>query len=257
MGDIYIDAPPTEQKFPRPDDGGPGGPDTEYGDGNGEYYPGPGMGGGEGPSTAPEQIIIDESFKNNECIMGVYTKLGGTQFAKKHLTKFDTKLKRPNLTWKVDSIPATEEGIIHGIAIPEDGERDAFIITINDQASKYDLEIAATMIHEIMHATFMRLYGEQVSMSGFEKNLPTLFNYFNKYGYYGLIHPIMADHYINTMITALQEFDNSHPDEYYEALSWDGLQTTDAYKKLSPEKKEYLKKSRQNFYNDAKKKECN
>src|SRR5690554_3371762 len=36
-------------------------------------------------------------------------------------------------------------------------------------------------------------------------------------------HQMMAQHYRNIIINAMKEYDNSHPNELYENLSWIGL----------------------------------
>lgn len=58
------------------------------------------------------------------------------------------------------------------------------------------------------------------------------------------------------MIGALKEFDDTYNYEYYEAISWGGLQGTVAYNALSQTKKEQLKTNIQKFKKDAKKTEC-
>ena len=212
------------------------------------------MGGGEGPSPAPEQIIIDESFENNKCVMGVYNKLGGTDFAKKYLTKFDNKLRVPNLTWKVVSIPPTSEGTLHGRISRVENEEGQYAIEINELASKYPLELASTMIHELIHATLFR-YVDSVPEKQIPESFPGIFDYFVRYKH-DFHHEQMAQHYVNIMIDALKEIDKSYSYDYYEALAWDGLQGTTAYNNLSQAKKDKLKKDKLKFKQDATKTKC-
>lgn len=63
LDDIYIDIPPREDKFPSPNDNG--GPDTEHGDGKGDFLP---DGEGESENPVPEKIILDKSFEDNSCL---------------------------------------------------------------------------------------------------------------------------------------------------------------------------------------------
>ncbi len=66
----------------------------------------------------------------------------------------------------------------------------------------------------------------------------------------------MAQHYIDTMITALKEFDNTFSYEAYEALAWIGLRGTVAYNNLSQEKKDSLVENRKKFRINAKNTAC-
>ncbi|WP_413511851.1 hypothetical protein [Myroides odoratus] len=50
-------------------------------------------------------------------------------------------------------------------------------------------------------------------------------------------HQHMANKYINTIIAALKDYDDSYSDDVYEAIAWNGLKGTDAYSNLSDKKK--------------------
>lgn len=111
--------------------------------------------------------------------------------------------------------------------------------------------IHAEMFRKLMEcASFPHVNYSQMSESewrnfiyNLRNNYEGLYDYFIRYAYYendGVLIPIdgpteeqhqqMATHYRDMMIEALKDFDNNqHSDEFYNALSWVGLQGTNAW----------------------------
>lgn len=78
-----------------------------------------------------------------------------------------------------------------------------------------------------------------------------------RYGLEDYQHELMANVYIEKMIEAMKEFDNSYEHSYYEALAWSGLEETSDYKRLVGVKIKQLEKTMIKFYSDEKaKKTC-
>ncbi|SEJ29722.1 hypothetical protein SAMN04488018_12253 [Myroides marinus] len=51
-------------------------------------------------------------------------------------------------------------------------------------------------------------------------------------------HQLMANKYITTIKTALKDLESSYDKDVYIVLAWQGLKATDAYSKLTQEKKD-------------------
>jgi len=59
----------------------------------------------------------------------------------------------------------------------------------------------------------------------------------------------MAVHYRDIIVQTLKQFDNSLANETYEALAWEGLKNTIAWKKLPVEKQNNISSIITNFNN--------
>lgn len=59
----------------------------------------------------------------------------------------------------------------------------------------------------------------------------------------------MAQHYRGIIVQALIEFDNSHPNELYQALAWEGLMSTIAWNNLSEQERIDILQLIQDFEN--------
>lgn len=244
--------------------GGPGGPGDESTPGNGSGSGGDNSGGeqsdpnhsfvqGQTIVTQPIQIdveilqiIIDESFTENDCLNGVYQQLGGSPTFQNYLQNFDGDFSVANLKLSAGQIP----GYPYGFAYTFPPYLDNLIeIRINDdKLNRPALDIARTLIHEMLHAEIFRKLliaaetgdlnidnWSQEEVVNYVNNLKDNFNelyiYYKKYQWdlpqdaqlTSVQHELLADSYRNIIIDVMKEFDNSHPDELYEALSWEGL----------------------------------
>ncbi|MDM1499075.1 hypothetical protein HX089_05405 [Myroides odoratimimus] len=231
------------------------------------------VGGGGGNSSneiiippAPEyKIIIDKTFEDNECVKAIYDKLGGTNFANKYIKIFDKNLTSPNLTFKISNpkhekhlIPSKPENTVSGVTTRP--SKNNYVITLNEETLDHSLEIVSTLIHETLHAT---IYRKMDSVNTFDNNgndliksFPEIYKAYMKYEYDTYEHQHIANKYINTMKTALKDYDSSYNDNVYEALAWEGLRTTDAYSKLTQEKKNSLIKALTDYRTNNEKIEC-
>lgn len=218
-----------------------------------------GGGGGGGASTAvtspaPEdKIIIDKTFEDNECVKAIYDKLGGVDMAKRYLKAFDNQLKAPDLTWKLESIDSKSNTIVHGQTDPLGFYN--YEITINKNHIDYPLEVAGTMLHELIHATLMR-WIDSVGRELTTKNFPGLFDYYSRYDKEDAQHNLMANSYVDLMVKTLKQYDSSYDNKYYEAIAWGGLEGTTDYNNLSSKKKKELKDNLKEYRNDKNKINC-
>lgn len=120
------------------------------------------------------------------------------------------------------------------------------VTIILEEIETYPLEIAATILHEAIHAELARyvlLYESNVDIN----NKPLLFERYNYY--YNLYdnqdgeidHIYMTENYINPMAEALRSLDNNQsPLNYYKTIAWDGLRDWDAKNLLGNLDDDYL-----------------
>lgn len=101
--------------------------------------------------------------------------------------------------------------------------------------------MARTFIHEMIHAEIYRkllslakqgsIPWSPTFIKSIRNDYSGLYDYYMRYYYNmpsGILpgdpqHQMMAQHYRNIIINAMKEYDNSHPNELYENLSWIGL----------------------------------
>lgn len=210
-----------------------------------------------------DKVIIDETFRSNPCLFDVYTQLGKVLAFQSYLQNFDgdfsvAHLKLSSSTSLPNDINAeTTEPINYLINI-----------TINENnLNRPSLDIARTLIHEIIHAEIFR---KLLSVAGqpnipwsnefiisIKDNYPGLYDYYLRFQYNIPVgqeatsaqHEAMAQHYRGIIKNALQQFDNSsNSQETYDALSWVGLGGTTAWNNLSSNEKMNIISLRNSFY---------
>ena len=183
-------------------------------------------------------IIIDDSFANNPCLMGVYDKLGGSTTFQKYLTRFDGDFSVANLKLSVGINP--NHPLANAVTT---GPQHYLIETMfnPNNLSRPQLDIARTFIHEMLHAEIFR---KLLSVAG-QKDIPWTADFINsiKDDYPGIAdyyirykfnipqgqlpsdaqHELMSTNYRNIIIQVMQQFDSTQSADVYNALSWIGL----------------------------------
>jgi hypothetical protein len=192
------------------------------------------------------KIIIDKSFRENECLYGMYLKLGQASTFNKYLQKFDGNFSVANLQFGagVDPNHSTANAVTYSPI--------NYLIEIKfnpNNLKRPGLDIARTFIHELIHAEIYRKLlscsrlphvnvGKmsdsqwQIYINNLKNNFPTLFDYYMRYLYNVPAnqqvsdpqHELMAQHYRQIVVQVLKQYDgNAHSDEFYNALAWIGL----------------------------------
>ncbi len=220
-----------------------GGDSGDYGIGTtpmGEENAGDGGAGAssEEVSSEEEQIIIDTTFSNNECLLGVYEKMGESTAFNRYLKNFDGNMSVANLTFSV----GVDIDFPRANAITYEPSNFMILIMFNpNQLSRPPLDIARTFIHEMIHA---EMYRKLLSLAGqgeipwstdfissLRNDFPGLYDYYSRFFYNrpeGIPvgdpqHNLMASHFRDVIKSALREFDPTQPEEIYDSLSWTGL----------------------------------
>ncbi|MCD8443303.1 hypothetical protein [Tenacibaculum finnmarkense] len=118
---------------------------------------------------------------------------------------------------------------------PKNAETDGIkSITLDDDLVKEatKLSIAKTLIHESLRAyinlkVYGRRHGENISFYNLIKQ------YYDKYKEGNLSQHNFMSEFVEALAYSLSISDNHKQDiEYYKAMSWGGLESSDAYKKL-------------------------
>lgn len=225
--------------------------------------------GGGGSSTAPvkpapKEIIIDSSFKDNACLMAVYNKMGGSETFNKYLKKFDKEMSVADLRFSASSLPPNTHAFTN--------EPNNYLIEIEfnlNELNRTGLDVARTMIHEMIHAEMYRKLLSVVgkpnipwtkeTIESTRDSFPGIADYYTRWWLdlppnvapRSPQHEAMAQHYRTIIEMALKEFDNSYPDKTYKDLAWVGLMgegqismrtglpsnPTEAWKNMSQEKR--------------------
>ena len=238
-------------------------------------------GGGSG-SNGLKTVLVDKTLKDNPCLFGVYTKLGGVDTFQEYLKKFDSKSSVLDLKISVDN----QFRINH----PENlGAQAITTLPVNKTVSiifnndpnlpgnimKFpQISIATNFIHEIIHAEINRqlstastdtnINPQKMSDSNWKSyinniksDFPQMFEYYSKYVLKttkpsDFQHQYMADKYRGVIKDALKQYDgNQHNEDYYDALSWNGLKNTSAWNKLSSTEKTKILETIQTIYKNG------
>ena len=191
------------------------------------------------------RIIINESLKNNPCLYGVFTQLKNSPNFQNYLSNFDGNFSVANLSLSVGVSP----DFPGANAVTSSPQNYLISIMFNpNNLNRPRLDVARTFIHEIIHAEIFRKLLSCANLpnlntnnytnlewenyiTSLQDNFPGLYDYYVRYLYNipagqqatSVQHELMAQHYRDIIIQAMQQFDSSQTLEVYNALSWTGL----------------------------------
>jgi hypothetical protein len=187
-----------------------------------------------------EQVILDKSFIDNDCLYGVYEAMGKATKFKEYLQNFDDNFTNPVANLRLTT--GVHPVFPNATAVTDPPENYLIKIMFNpNQLNRPSLDVARTFIHEMIHAEMYRLllskaqqgeipWGKQF-IESLVNDYPGLYDYYMRY-YYDMPngiplgdpqHELMAQHYRNIIENTLREYDNSFSNDVYEALAWVGL----------------------------------
>ncbi|AWG24752.1 hypothetical protein [Flavobacterium kingsejongi] len=227
------------------------------------------------------KVIIDKSFKDNECLMGVFTQLGGAPTFQNYLRNFDSDFSVAHLKLSADS-----NFFVNYPQYPSSGAITFgtynYVIEIimnidpNLESSLINypkIYTALALIHELIHAEIYRKLSSVEGLADFNPNnytpeqwntflknlmpnFPGLFDYYTRYKNSNSTptspqHEQMAQHYRDIIKQTLKNYDNNtHEDNFYEALSWVGLEGTVAWNNLTTNEQSNIKSKQTNIINN-------
>ena len=179
------------------------------------------------------EIIVDKTITRNDLTNCVYTKLNQSNIFKNLIAKFEGGSSTFDLKFELAETEKNDFGVLGGVLPNLVVKIDASWVTIRN-----DLEVASTFLHESMHAEMRRYLHTQEQNGSTIPGFPGSFtedwnNYVKeKTGGVGAAeHKAMAENFIGYIANALAEFDNNQLDrKHYEAIAWDGLLGTKAWK---------------------------
>lgn len=218
-----------------------------------------------GEVDIPNRVLLDPSFTENPCLNGIYTDLGKAPTFQNYLNNFDGDFSVADLKLSAgNDMPNTVDAITYP---PLTSNLIEIKFNLNN-LNKPGLEIAETMIHEMIHATIFRWLliaaetGELEPEGGMTQqqlinyvnnlrdNFPGLYDYYYQRKLPDWDHEMMAAHFIDIIKQALKDYDSTQSEEVYEALAWGGLKNTSSWNALSPQQQANLTTIRQNFLNN-------
>jgi hypothetical protein len=208
-------------------------------------------GGGAGGTTIginnPTLPIIDAtSIMANPKTNCIYTRLTQTNMMSRYVKNFDGEFPVSHLKYELNS--SLPNNLI-GTTSPMNNYWITIKINENLVSQLPVLELAATFIHETIHAEIDRILAS-VSNIVYPQDWPGLFDYYSRYkkGPETWQHQLMADFYVDIVANALKEFDNNqNPFQLYKDLAWEGLQGTVAFNNLDQNERNRITSSVINF----------
>lgn len=195
-----------------------------------------------------DYIIPHKSFKNNKRLNCLWNKLKSTESSLycDLIMDFETNSKihiqlgidnKPNST----TYAQTSTSGINQIDI---------VFNEANLNMACDIKIISTMLHEGIHALIFKIYLQSISASkNVDMYLPGYSEYYNKYKEpKDPDHEYMAAKMIDRLIQGLKDiYSNKYTDAEYEAIVWEGLSHTDAYKSLPSDMKQSMTNIRNNL----------
>lgn len=230
-----------------------------------------------------DEIFIDEEFEDSPCLNSIYEDMGKASAFANYLRNFEPEFSVAHLRFGYDENFSENraQDELDAIAITDAPQHFNIKITFNGDPTldasihnKPKLVIAVAFIHEMIHAEIFRKLlsaakrGDlnsnnmtQLEQVAFVNNLRN--NFEGIYDYYlarykpNAGHEHLAQHYRNTIISAITEYDNNqHSQEVYDAIAWIGLEGTIAWNNLTQLERDNIIQIRTDFIeNDTNK--CN
>ncbi len=212
-------------------------------------------------------VIIDDSFANNTILMGVYNQIGG-------LPAFDNYLQAFNNNFLVSRLRLRASGnlsdfgnnpLVNAVTLPPATSNLTEIVFNTNNLTRPQLDIARTFIHELIHATLFRymliasetgalepeggMTQEQIVnfIANLRNDFPGIYDYYFQRELMDWSHEMMGQHYRNIIVQGLIEFDDTYPEEIYQALAWVGLKNTIAWNALSLSQRAHYNQLYHNF----------
>lgn len=179
-------------------------------------------------------------------------------------SEFDIKIE------SADNIIGADGNPVNGRTFPPSNDIIKVLISTSQAASRPALGVVRTILHKYIHADMYRkLHTENQAQTSEVINFKYTYDNFKNGNFEANPqHETMAELYINEMANTLKKFHknvmvgeynyltdngtNPLPDNFYEALAWQGLtkegEVVDAYNQLSDEKKTALQESLNSHY---------
>lgn len=221
-------------------------------------------GGGGGYSPTPEEVIADKSlddpqYKNVKDVFDCIVMNAPSDFVKDMLNRFYGKNAEFDITYKVGEMPAGFENATGLCDFSASGYKDGVITFNKNKLNASSLELISTLLHETLRAYIHSwLYSKDPDLE--KTTLDEAFNRYEEKLKKGATaaqeHNFMAANWVNTLASELQRFHStqesyerfwqvmkerglevSNRSLFYEAMAWEGLKDTNAYKNLSSDYK--------------------
>lgn len=204
-------------------------------------------------------ISVDKSLKTSLSLQKVLSSLLSSKSFSLLLNRLETHGIPTSIG--IETLGSDQAGYIRlGLTILKGSEVKVLInqslLNVSDS-----IGAAGTVIHEMIHARLQgvfaaygidpdSIYGssldtptrQRFESDAFKKNYPGLYDYYSRYPFRDAEHELMSVHYRPLIKEALKEAFPGYADDVYEALSWSGLDQTQAWKGLEDDVRKRYKK---------------
>ncbi len=197
-------------------------------------------------------------FKNNTRLNCIFNKAKTSANFKQYLTNYDSRFSVAHLQFDVKSLPSSTNAQTNypiGYWIK---------IDINsNNLNRPTLDIARTLMHEIIHAEMFRILLSIAPTSNGQidvvqlkamlnaRDYPGIYDYYRRYGVNNMQHEQMAAHFRGIIKNFLKQIDGSITDVQAESMAWVGLQGTVAWNNLGSTNQNNILNTYNNWYNSA------
>ena len=206
----------------------------------------------------PDIVKPTLRFKNNTRLNCIFNKAKTSANFKQYLTNFDSRFSVAHLQFDVKSLPSSTNAQTNypiGYWIK---------IDINsNNLNRPTLDIARTLMHEIIHAEMFRILLSIAPTSNGQidvvqlkamlnaRDYPGIYDYYRRYGVNNMQHEQMAAHFRGIIKNFLKQIDGSITDVQAESMAWVGLQGTVAWNNLGSTNQNNILNTYNNWYNSA------
>lgn len=179
-------------------------------------------------------IELTSSFENNPKVMCVYSNLIRTAsstynpLVTSFLANFSdgVSFNPGDATFTVGDVVDVNGQPLDAYGSCSGNSNDECLITIDKDHinNRSSIEIAKTMMHEILHA---KIFHSKLTTSGAFENMFSQYISYTEGKQYVDQHQLMLDNYVEPMVRFLKDYDSkngySAPEEYYRAIALNGL----------------------------------
>ncbi len=202
-----------------------------------------------------EEVKLEDNFKNNDCVMDIWNTMKDLDVGYETLANFLKDDPKAELSFDIQQLPNVNgrnyQTISYNPTTGEISSASSTIILNSNKLNRSKLDIARTLLHEMIHAELFSMVveaGGYDDLEAFAQNaseeddpFKVIWEYYQEHGSYiadsnpGWQHEYMADNYIEYIAAGLKElhpilssqgfsdYGNSISDVLGDTFSWNDM----------------------------------